>query len=241
LTNTDPTDGGGGRHAPNNGRAFDIPTMGYIPSGKMDDGPLATDRPHTGKVFGFYRQRWAAMETMFGVTQSAYQGTPISTCLPVVGTSSACQWAEGRGNFVNFSRAANGDIVKGDVVQGARTDNYFQTDVSVHHIIPMKGHETMRMEFELTASNLFNQRAAVAFYQFAIPTQLISPSRPSRFSGDPSVDWGKVMNGYNYMDALNATGAFAGVQSKLTLASRYGLPQVYQGARNLRLALRFTF
>lgn len=241
LTNTDPTDGGGGRHAPNNGRAFDIPTMEYLPSGKIDDGPLATDRPHTGKVFGFYRQKWAGMETMFGVIQSAYQGTPISTCLPVVGTSSACQWAEGRGNFVNFSRAANGDLVKGDVVQGARTDNYFQTDISVHHDIPVKGHETMRMAFEVNASNLFNQRAAVAFYQFAIPTQLISPSRASRFSGDPAVDWGKVMNGYNYMDALNATGAFAGVQTKLTLANRYGLPQVYQGARNLRLALRFTF
>ena len=50
LTNTDPTDGGGGRHAPNNGRAFDLPTMTYLPSGKIDDGPLATDRPNTGKV-----------------------------------------------------------------------------------------------------------------------------------------------------------------------------------------------
>ena len=49
------------------------------------------------------------------------------------------------------------------------------------------------------------------------------------------------MNGYNYIDALNATGAFAGVQSKLTLASRYGLPQGWQFARNIRLALRFTF
>ncbi|MDP9171633.1 MAG: TonB-dependent receptor [Acidobacteriota bacterium] len=34
LTNSDPTDGGGGRHAPNNGRAFDIPTQTYLPNGK---------------------------------------------------------------------------------------------------------------------------------------------------------------------------------------------------------------
>jgi len=27
----------------------------------------------------------------------------------------------------------------------------------------------------------------------------------------------------------------------VTLASRYGLPQVFQMARNIRLALRFTF
>ena len=49
------------------------------------------------------------------------------------------------------------------------------------------------------------------------------------------------MNGYNYMDALNGTGSFAGVQSKLTLASRYGQPVVFQTARSIRLAVRFTF
>ena len=59
---------------------------------------------------------------MFGVNQLLYQGTPIGTCLPVVGTSSACQWAEGRGNFVNFTRAANGDFVKGSVESGKRSD-----------------------------------------------------------------------------------------------------------------------
>ena len=55
LTNTDPTDGTGGRHAPNNSRAFDIPTMTYLPNGKIDDGPLSTDRPHTAKAYGLLR------------------------------------------------------------------------------------------------------------------------------------------------------------------------------------------
>ena len=46
LTNTEPTDGGtSGRLAPNNSRLFDLPTMTYLPSGQVDDGPLATDRP----------------------------------------------------------------------------------------------------------------------------------------------------------------------------------------------------
>ncbi len=71
--------------------------------------------------------------------------------------------------------------------------------------------------------------------------QLINPTRASRFSGDPLTDWNKVLSGYNYVDALNGKGAFAGVQSPLTLASRYGLPAVFQGARNIRLAVRFTF
>jgi outer membrane receptor protein involved in Fe transport len=243
LTNTDPTDGGGGRHAPNNGRAFDIPTMTYDPSGKIDDGPLSTDRPNTGKVFLYYRQKWLKGETLIGVIQSAFQGTPIDTCLPVVGTGSACQFAEGRGNFVNFTRAANGDFVKGAVIQDARTDNYVQSDISLRHEIPVK--EGMRLAFEVNVINLFNQRAVTAVNEGPVgaSSQLISPTRASRFSGDPGVDWGKVMGGYNYMDALNGTGAFGGSagQAPLTLANRYGLPQVYQGARNLRLSIRFTF
>jgi hypothetical protein len=241
LTNTDPTDGAGGRHAPNNHRAFDIPTMTYLPSGQIDDGPLSTDRPHTAKLYGSYRLKWAGMDTVFGLNQIAYQGTSINSCLPVVGTSSACQWAEGRGNFVKLSRAANGDLVKGDVVNDARADALFQTDLSVRHEIPMKGHERMRLGFEVNFTNLFNQRAGVGYYEFAIPTNLINPSRPSRFPGDLGVDWAKVMKGYNYVDALNATGAFAGVQAKTTLASRYGLPNLFQQARNLRLEVRFTF
>ena len=181
------------------------------------------------------------MDTLLGVTQVAYQGTSLSSCLPVVGTSSACQWAEGRGNFVQFTRAANGDFQKGDVVSDARSDNFLQTDLSVRHEVPVKGHEGMRLAFEVIASNLFNQRAGVSYYEFGIPTNLINPSRPKRFPGDLGVDWAKVMKGYNYVDALNGTGSFAGVQAPLTVASRYGLPNVFQAARNLRLAVRFTF
>lgn len=240
LTNTDPTDGGGGRHSPNNGRAFDLPTMTYLPNGKIDDGPLATDRPHTGKVFGYYRQKWLGGETLLGFIQSAFQGTPINTCLPVVGTGSACQFAEGRGNFVLFTRAANGDFVKSAVIQGARTDNYIQSDISVRHEIPVK--EGMRMAFEINIINLFNQRAVTAVNEGPVGagSQLINPTRPARFSGDPGTDWNKLLTGYSYVDALNAVGGpYSG--GPLTMGNRYGLPQVYQGARNMRLGVRFTF
>ena len=240
LVDTDPTDGGGGRHAPGHGRAFDLPTMPYLPNGQVDIGPLATDRPHTGKLFGSYTQKWGHMATILGVTQSAYQGTPVSSCLPVVGTASACQWAEGRGNFVQLSRAANGDFVKGDVIQGARTANYFQTDLSLRHEIPVM--ESRKLSFEANVINLFNRRGEVAINQVVLgsTSQLISPSRAKRFADDPGVDWGKILNGYNYVDALNGKGAFAG-STPLTLASRYGMPQVFQGARVIRLAVRFTF
>ena len=248
LTDTDSTDGNGGRHSPNNGRAFDLPSMEYLPSGKIDDGPLGTDRPNTGKIFGYYPVKWMKMMTTFGLSQAIYQGTPLSTCLSVVGTTSACQWAEGRGNFVNFTRAANGDFVKGDVIQGARTPAYIQSDLSVHHEI--RTSESTRLAFEMNVINALNQHAVTAVTETVIAgSGLISPNRPSRFSGDPGVDWGRVLNGYNYVDALNGTGAFAGnvsgsttkIQAPLTLANRYGLPQTFQSARNVRFAVRFTF
>jgi hypothetical protein len=243
LTNTDPTDGGGGRHSPNNGRAFDLPTMTYDPSGKIDNGPLATDRPHSANIFGYYRLPWLGQETWLGFTQTLEQGTPISACLPVVGTSSACQWAEGRDNMPILSRDPSGNIVKSGVVNDARTAPYFQTDFSLRHEIKVsKSHENQRLVFGANVTNVLNQHSAVAYYQFIIPAQLVSPSRaPSRFPGDPNVDWGLVMNGYNYIDALNGTGAFAGKQTPLTLASRFGLPQVFQGARTIRLEARFVF
>jgi hypothetical protein len=102
-------------------------------------------------------------------------------------------------------------------------------------------HEGQRLEFEANVINVFNQRAIQGVSEFAIPTSLINPTRAPRFAGDPGTDWGKVMNGYNYVDALNGTGAFNGVQSKLTLASLYGKPNFFQSGRAMRLAVRFVF
>ncbi len=255
LTNSDPTDGTFGRHAPNNNRAFDLPTMTYDTNGKPQDGPLATDRPNTASAYGYYSLKWMHMVTNLGFTQIWYQGTPINTCLPVVGTSSACEYAEGRGNFVKLTRAANGDIVQGAIVKDARTDPLLQTDFTIRHEIIVK--EGQRLSLEANIGNVFNQRAMEAVYEFGVGnSQLVSPTRPSRFPGDPQVDWNKVMTPYSYVDAMNGAGAFAGavpgsitaakpngtlVQPKLTLAGRYGMPNLFQQARNIRLAIRFTF
>src|SRR5712692_6608254 len=115
--------------------------MTYLPNGKIDDGPLSTDRPHTAKAFGYYRLNWAKMQTEFGLSQALFEGSPISTCLPVVGTSSACQWAEGRGNRALLHRdPVNGGTPGGNVVLDGvqhhwRTPSYFQTDFTVRQEI----------------------------------------------------------------------------------------------------------
>jgi hypothetical protein len=269
LTNSDPTDGNGGRHNPNNTRLFDLPNMTYLPNGKIDDGPLSTDRPNTVTAYGFYQLKWFGMSTNFGFVQSIFQGTPINTCLPVVGTSSACQWAEGRGNEVLFTRTpgdyqpllpgdpANpgnlpqcltcGDFVASKIIHNARTPAYLQTDFLITQEFGLsKTHENFRLRLEANVYNLLNQHSAVAVNENANGSsgQLVSPVRAERFSGDPGVDWNLIMRPYNYVDALNHTGAFASpveTGTPMTLASRYGLPTVFQQARQLRLALRFIF
>src|SRR5256885_2573896 len=55
-------------------------------------------------------------------------------------------------------------------------------------------------------STLFPYTTLFRSNENVIATGLINPTRPSRFSGDPGTDWGKVMNGFNFMDALNGTG-----------------------------------
>ncbi len=127
-------------------------------------------------------------------------------------------------------------------IKDARTDAFLQTDLSIHHEIPV--HEGMHLEFEGNVLNaLQSPRHVLGVSEIIAGHQPRSvPTRASRFSGDPQTDWGKLMNGYNYIDALNGTGAFAGgVQSKLTLSSQYGMPNSFQNGRAIRLAMRFVF
>jgi hypothetical protein len=235
LTDTDITDGNGGRHNPNNHRAFDIPTMTYLPNGQIDNGPLPTDRPNTVKVFGYYRLPWLHQETWIGFQQAAFQGTPNSTCLSVIGSSSACQWAEGRGNLVNFHRdTTTGDFVVDGVERNSRTDFFTQTDLNLRHEIKVsKSNENLRLGLELNIINLFNQRAVLAVNELAFASAFLIPSRAKRFVGDPGFDWNKLMTGYNYVNEVNA--------AKLTLSDTYAKPILFQGARNMRVAIKFTF
>src|SRR5262249_56609635 len=54
LTSSDAADGGGGRNAPNNGRAFDEPFFSFDANGKSSSGLLPTDRPNTFKGYPYY-------------------------------------------------------------------------------------------------------------------------------------------------------------------------------------------
>ena len=84
LTSTDVADGGGGRNAPNNSRSFDEPFFSFSGLGGSSSGLLPTDRPNAFKGYVYYDLPWLRkFATDFGIFQSAYSGTPLTSYLDV--------------------------------------------------------------------------------------------------------------------------------------------------------------
>jgi outer membrane receptor protein involved in Fe transport len=235
LTDTDITDGNGGRHNANNNRTFDLPEMQFTTSGKVMDGPLGTDRPSVLNMSGYYLLKWLGMQTSIGIVQTIAQGTPKSTCVPVVDSTSSCQFFDQRGTFANITQdPTTGIFTVGSVDHSARMPLYTQTDFSLGHSFKVsKTHEAMRLGLEANVGNLLNQHAVLSVNPnpfgrgnewFAFPTT----------SNALLTDVNKFLTGYNF--AGEASG-----QGGLVVNSRYGLPFLFQGSRTLRLGARFTF
>jgi len=234
LTDTEIVDGNGGRHNANNNRTFDLPEMQFTTSGKVMDGPLATDRPNVLNVSGYYLLKWRGTQTSFGVIQTVAQGTPNSTCVPVVDSTSSCQFYDQRGTFANFSQDPNTGIwTVGSVDHNARMPMLTQTDFSLSPSFKVsKTNEAMRLTFELNATNLFNQHAILSKYPnpFAQGTEWLAfPTTSNALLTDVH----KFLTGYNVAAEASSQG--------LVLNSRYGLPFLFQNSRNLRLGVKFTF
>jgi hypothetical protein len=236
LTDTDVTDASGGRHNANNNRTFDLPEMSFTTTGKPLDGPLGTDRPHVLNMSGYYTLRWFGMQTSFGVIQTIAQGSPKSTCVPVVDSTSSCQFfGDERGTFANFVQdPTTGVFSVASVEKNARMPVYTQTDFSLNHSFHVsKTREQMRLGFEFNAQNILNQHAVLSvnpnpfgrnneFLLFTDNTQTLG------------YDVNKFLTGYDLAGEATAQGS-------MVRNSRYGLPFLFQGSRNLRLGVRFTF
>ena len=258
LSDTYFLDGGGGRHEPNNNRAFDLPQMLFDGQGHAVGGPLPTDRPHVVSAVGYYRLKWWGMETLIGATQVLESGTPQSTCLPTVDSQSSCMFVAGQGNWINFHQdAATGNIVQDSISKGKRSQALIQSNLSISHEIKVsKTNEGLRLSFSANIFNLFNQHAVMALYNSPLATGYTTPTSAA---GAPiGWDYLSLMNNFNYMALMNdrttklVTNATTGVVSTVyggpntngapnTLASRYGLPIIYQGTRNIRVQVKFSF
>jgi hypothetical protein len=246
-------DGNGGRHSPNNNRSFDAPQMQYDANGRLIDGPLPTDRTNTFKGFAYYRLKWWGQETLFGVTQQIFSGTPLSTCLPTGASASSCQFVEGQGNWVNFHQdPTTHAIVRDGIVNDFRTSAYTQTDLSFNHEVRVsKTNEAMRIGFNANISNLFNQRAILQLNNSPLANGVTTPTTAANVVG---YDFQAMMTGWNYIAIMNNTTTvpctngtdlcYAGPNVNgrpNTLASRYGQPLMFQGARTIRVQFKFTF
>jgi hypothetical protein len=242
LSDTYFLDGGGGRHEPNNNRAFDLPEMMFDAHGKPVGGPLPTDRPNVISGIGFYTLKWFGQETEFGVIQQASSGSPQSTCVPTVDSQSSCMFVEGQGNWINFHQdPATGDLVKDSITHNKRSDFLTQSDLSITHSLSVsKTNERMKLSFNANIVNLFNQHAVMSLYNSPLAAGVTTPALPA--GSNPGWDYLKLMTNFDYMTLFNAKSTTLNVNGKPnTLASRYNNPIIFQGARNLRFQVKFTF
>ena len=133
-----------GRVSPNVNRYFDLPFMSYDERGQGVYGRLASDRPHTFKVFANYALNSKLGTTNFAPYFAVFSGTPLTTEVSMV--SSVPIFVYGRGDL-------------------GRTPVLSQTDLNVYHDFkPVRNHEQMRVRVEATCFNCFNQSAVTGKY-----------------------------------------------------------------------------
>jgi hypothetical protein len=268
LTNTDPSDGGGGRNAPNNSRAFDEPFFYYDYQGQINNGLLPTDRPNVFKGYAYYERPWLSkFSTNIGIFQYLYQGTPVSSYVDV-GNSFAPDFGSygvpnaeggafptyivGRSNFLPVSQDASGNITVGNPIQ-RRTPWFIQSDLQLTQ--SYKVTEKYALSFSVTVPNAFNQRSTVAYWenidsdyypQFLAPTSAACAAQ----NGGPAACtqarngyqfYSAAMSPYNYKALFNSAGGSTGTSGAMTVNSLYGQPLYHQLSRSLYMAVKFTF
>ena len=141
LTATDVSDGGAGRNGANADRAFDEAFMQFDAHGKAIDGPLPTDRPNTFKGQVYYNLKWWKFNTVVGLYQQVYSGSPLNSYISVWG---APVFVEGRGKFVDVTRnPTTGAWVAGSV-SDRRTPMFSQSDVSLSQDFHISKSETAK-------------------------------------------------------------------------------------------------
>jgi hypothetical protein len=237
LTTTDQIDGGStGRNSPDTTRSFDEPFYYFGANGKSNNGPLPTDRPNTFKGYVYYQLSWLkGQTTSFGLFQSLYEGSPVSSYTDIGGMPFGSFVAEatyifGRGKYVNITTdPATGAITLGNPYS-RRTPWFIQSDINLGHKIKINEHQSIA--FEASAFNVLNQRSVTAYYQGFNSVNFATPLVP----GGVGLSSGALL--YQTLESgYDPKAALPGVIA----SSWYGKPFLYQNARSIRFNLRYTF
>jgi hypothetical protein len=213
-----------GRLAPGVSRAFDLPFIGFTAEGRPDNGPLPTDRPHVFNVYGAYIFDWfrgKTNSTELSFFQTVTSGTPQTTS--IYGQSSITPQ-------IFYHR---GDL--------GRTPTFSQTDFNVTHRYRFGSDNRFTMAFDLNVLNLWDQKTVMGVY----PTLNTTNSRPNdalMFASFPAAQRPVLYaNAYTTGNLLYPILTLLGSAPNDRYDRRYGMPQLYQGARTVRFGFRLLF
>lgn len=209
-----------GRTSPGVNRFFDLPHLGFTANGQPDNGRLATDRPHVFNLYGAYNFDWFGKvknnETQFGLFTTAQSGTPQSSFY----TLYAEAILKGRGDL-------------------GRTETFTQTDFNISHRVKFGNNERYALNFDFNVLNIFNEANVLSIVTrpAAINPSLAQLGLPAAVNDEPKALNYILTNGIlnNFNTYLNDPAAPQRKQTAL------GLSDSFQGGRQIRLGLRFTF
>jgi hypothetical protein len=204
--------------------------MQFNAHGQAFSGPLPTDRPNTVGGYGSYRLKWFGGDSQIGLSQTIYQGSPVSTAWPTGTSTSSVQFVEGQGSWAPVTRASDGSIQIGTITHNRRTPAYLQTDGNLTHYVHVsKEHENRKLGGEINVSNLLGQHAVTGYNEVPL-TAAVAPSTTSNPTG---FDYLAMESGWDYVGVSNS--------AKKLVSSTYGQPNIFQPGRQIRLKVAFTF
>lgn len=239
LTTSDEADGGGGRNAPNNSRAFDETYFSFNAYGGSDGGKLPLDRPNALKGYAYYTvDEGHKTNTTIGLFQDAYSGTPQSSFVDVgysvAGGGNLGQfpvYPEGRGKWVDVSQNQTTGVTTVGNAYTKRTPWFTQTDINIKQTYKIKG--TQEVSVDATFTNALNQHEVVAYYGSIDSAYSPSFLAPGGLLVSPGKAYSVFEHAYPWKTLMNA--------DQVTVNSQYGAPWEFQAARNIRLQLHYTF
>ena len=170
--------------------------------GKPAYGRLATDRPNAFKFFGSYQLKAKLGHTTFSPNVALYSGTPLTTEVNVI--SSTPMMPYGRGDL-------------------GRSPWFHNFDFNVlHDFIPFKNNESMKIRFELSIFNLFNNATVTDLYK------TMGHGSDGYLQFD---DYATLFKGFDTKALMKAQG--------MRTDPQYGRPSSLQGPRSLRMQVAF--
>lgn len=212
-----------GRLAPGVSRAFDLPFIGFTAEGEPDNGPLPTDRPHVFNIYGAYIFDWfgsTANSTELSAFQTITSGLPMTTY--IYGQSSVTpQIFYRRGNL-------------------GRTPTFTQTDFNVTHRYRFGNDDRFTLAFDLSMLNLWDQDTVTAIYQVLNTTA----GRPNDAAMFPAAT--AAQRPLLYANAYTSGALLQPILDRIAASPdrpdiRYGMPQLFQSARQVRFGFRLLF